>query len=301
MSTYKVVAGDTGEAIAKKLHITFSQLKKLNPGVNWNKLQVGQILHTSGSSAGASGTYKVVAGDTGEGIAKKLGVAFSELEVANPGVNWNKLQLGQTLHAPGHRPGTPMNPPSAGDDKGTNGGGPVVAYSGPASNFPDSKHWQKWSLMWARNEKVMLINDTPEYVQYIKQAIETVAKEAKVDRRVILCTIMQESQGNVHVRTTISPDGSVRNPGLMQTHNGVEFDASNAKGSILQMVRDGVEGTKFGDGLTQLLARYDNNIYEALRGYNSGSVDKSNLSNGLGATNSYVSDIANRLAGAPPN
>ena len=301
MSTYKVVAGDTGEAIAKKLHITFSQLEKLNPGVNWNKLQVGQILHTSGSSTGASKTYKVVAGDTGEGIAKKLGVTFSELEAANPGVNWNNLQLGQTLHAPGHRPDTPTDPPSTGDDEGTNGGGPVVAYSGPASNFPDPNQWQKWSLMWARNEKVMLINDTPEYVQYIEQAIETVAKESNVDRRVILCTIMQESQGNVHVPTTISPDGTVRNPGLMQTHNGVEFDASNAKGSILQMVRDGVEGTKFGDGLTQLLARYDNNIYEALRGYNSGSVDKSNLSNGLGATNSYVSDIANRLTGAPPN
>ena len=301
MSTYKVVAGDTGEAIAKKLHITFSQLEKLNPGVNWNKLQIGQTLHASGSSTRVSGTYKVVAGDTGEGIAKKLGVSFSELEAANPSVNWNKLQLRQALRAPGHRKSTLMNPPSAGDNEGTNGGGPVVAYSGPASNFPDSKHWQKWSLMWARNEKVMLINDTPEYVQYIKQAVETVAKETKVDRRVILCTIMQESQGNVHIRTTVSPDGSVRNPGLMQTHNGVEFNANNAKGSILQMVRDGVEGTKYGDGLTQLLARYDNNIYQALRGYNSGSVDKSNLSNGLGATNSYVSDIANRLTGAPPN
>ena len=38
-------------------------------------------------------------------------------------------------------------------------------------------------------------------------------------------------------------------------------------------------------------------IYEALRLYNSGSLDESNLSNGLGATDSYVSDIANRLIG----
>ena len=38
-------------------------------------------------------------------------------------------------------------------------------------------------------------------------------------------------------------------------------------------------------------------IYQALRVYNSGSIDESNLSNGLGATDSYVSDIANRLQG----
>lgn len=38
-------------------------------------------------------------------------------------------------------------------------------------------------------------------------------------------------------------------------------------------------------------------IYRALRLYNSGSLDDSNLSNGLGATNSYVSDVANRLQG----
>jgi len=38
-------------------------------------------------------------------------------------------------------------------------------------------------------------------------------------------------------------------------------------------------------------------IYEALRIYNSGSVNKNNLSDGRGATASYVSDIANRLQG----
>lgn len=249
----------------------------------------------------AGGTYKVASGDTGEKIAQKLGVSFPELEKANPGVNWNALQIGQTLHVPGKTAVPALNPPSQGDNDGTNGGGPVKNYSGPATSFPGWHDWQKWSLMWARNEKVMRINDTPEIVKDIQDAIEQVAKETKIDRRVILCTIMQESQGNVHVRTTVSPDGSVRNPGLMQSHNGVEFDPKNPKGSILQMVKDGTEGTKSGDGLVQLLKKYDDNIYEALRGYNSGSVDKSNLSNGLGATASYVSDIANRLCGAPPN
>lgn len=41
-------------------------------------------------------------------------------------------------------------------------------------------------------------------------------------------------------------------------------------------------------------------IYKALRAYNSGSVDPNNLSDGRGATPSYVSDVANRLLGRTP-
>jgi hypothetical protein len=246
--------------------------------------------------------YKVISGDTGNGIAQKLGDSLSDLEVANPGVNWNNLQIGESLEIPksnGSNPAHGLSPPQSGDP-GTNGDPTIRYYSGPASNFPDTDRWQKFSLRWERNAGVMRINDSAEQIDFIKKAIEQVAAESGIEKRVILCTIMQESQGNVHVRTTVSPDGRVRNPGLMQTHNGVEFSNADPRGSILQMVRDGVEGTKFGDGLTQLLGRYGS-IYAALRGYNSGSVDQSNLSNGLGATNNYVSDIANRLMGAPPN
>ncbi len=249
--------------------------------------------------------YKVVSGDTGTEIAQKLGISFSQLEEANHGVNWNNLHIGEELNTPSHASsgssghgGT--SAPAQGGDPGTNGDPTVRSYSGPASNFPDSNRWQKFSLMWERDAKVMAINDSQSQIADIKSAIEKVSSETNIDKRAILSMIMQESQGNVHVRTTVSPDGRVRNPGLMQSHNGAEFSNSDPAGSILQMVRDGTEGTKYGDGLKQLLGRYGN-IYAAFRGYNSGSVDQSNLSNGLGATNSYVSDIANRLMGAPPN
>lgn len=43
------------------------------------------------------------------------------------------------------------------------------------------------------------------------------------------------------------------------------------------------------------------NIYRALRLYNSGSVNNNNLSDAMGATASYVSDIANRLQGRTDN
>ncbi len=109
--------------------------------------------------------------------------------------------------------------------------------------------------------------------------------------------IIQESSGNVRVPTT---DNGVRNPGLMQSHNGAEFNPADPAGSILQMIRDGTEGTKDGDGLKQCIARRGN-VYAACREYNSGSVDVNDLSNGLGATQDYVSDMANRLVGFPPN
>lgn len=58
-------------------------------------------------------------------------------------------------------------------------------------------------------------------------------------------------------------------------------------------------GTKHYKGNLEQLDNADSatTIYRALRLYNSGSIDESNLSDGKGATDSYVSDIANRLQG----
>jgi N-acetylmuramoyl-L-alanine amidase len=47
-------------------------------------------------------TYVVVAGDTGNVIAGELGVTLQQLEDANPGVNWDALQIGRILQVPGH-------------------------------------------------------------------------------------------------------------------------------------------------------------------------------------------------------
>ena len=154
--------------------------------------------------------------------------------------------------------------------------------------------------MWPVAAAIMATHDTPQQIDYIHSAILTVAAQSSIDPRAILSVIMQESHGNVHVPTTVSPPPSnIRNPGIMQTHNGVEFDPNDPQGSILQMVKDGVLGTSTGAGLTGCLQQ-TGNIYAAFRMYNSGSVNKDNLSSGVG-TPSYVSDIANRLMGAQPN
>ena len=41
--------------------------------------------------------YVVAAGDTGLGIARKLGLRFDGLQKLNPGVKWERLQIGQKL------------------------------------------------------------------------------------------------------------------------------------------------------------------------------------------------------------
>ena len=63
------------------------------------------------------------------------------------------------------------------------------------------------------------------------------------------------------------------------------------------MIRDGAYGTSNGAGLRRLLDQYNGNYYEALRAYNSGSVNRADLSDGITATGDYVSKIANRLMG----
>jgi LysM repeat protein len=54
----------------------------------------------SGPAVAGPGEYLVKAGDGGTKIAKSLGVSIGDLQAVNPGVNWNKLAVGQKLKVP---------------------------------------------------------------------------------------------------------------------------------------------------------------------------------------------------------
>lgn len=186
----------------------------------------------------------------------------------------------------------------AGQDK-------YVYYQGDESNFPPATSWISFEDMWAANLPLMQTScsalgegsdNTDTINNYIYEAIQSRANASLVDHRFILATILQESNGCVRVGHTTS-SGGVRNPGLMQSHNGHAFDGSFPQLSIMQMVQDGTQGTEHGDGLVQNLNLYGN-VYKAARAYNSGYIPKSgDLSLAAGATACYVSDIANRLTG----
>ncbi|KAL8913026.1 MAG: hypothetical protein Q9171_002094 [Xanthocarpia ochracea] len=246
-------------------------------------------------------SYTIKAGDTLYEIAKAHDTTVAAIEKANPGINPKTLQVGQVIRLPGGGGPNPPKPPQDGDNdnivgaKGgrDNVGGEYVPYQGPASAYPPRDKWASYDALWKFNSGLIKNNASPQEIQWIKEAIETVSRSSRVDVRCILCIIVQESGGNPRVPTT---NNGVRNPGLMQSHNGVEFNPAKPRESILQMVRDGTEGTQHGDGLKQLHKKYGN-YYEAFRGYNSGSVNKGNLNDPVGATGDYVQKAANRLMG----
>ena len=147
-------------------------------------------------------------------------------------------------------------------------------------------------------------NNSEKEISDIYNAVKQVSGETNVDARFILAVLMQESNGCVRVPTT---NWGVRNPGLMQDHDG---SASCNEGgvqtpcptmTINAMIRNGVAGTLKGDGLVQLLQKsggsQEAKYYTAARMYNSGSVAASGqLEHGI-ATHCYASDVANRLVG----
>lgn len=184
-----------------------------------------------------------------------------------------------------------------------------------ADGWPTIDSWGTWAELWESNSAIMGetcgwngwgADDSTTEIADIKTAIESVATASGVDERFILAIVMQESEGCVRVPTT---NNGVVNPGLMQSHDGTGTCADTnpcPQSEITQMIEDGTEGTSSGDGLEQLIAEVQAHLdldiaprvyYSAARLYNSGSIDYSNLDDGLGSTDCYASDVANRLTG----
>jgi hypothetical protein len=178
-------------------------------------------------------------------------------------------------------------------------------YRGNASNFPSSNQWVSFTDMWTANLDTFKYScgwldlgadNSPETISDIYAAIQDRANASLVDHRIILATVLQETNGCPLVSHTTS-SGGTRNPGLMQSHNGHEYNAKHSRLSIMLMVQDGTQGTDAGWGLVDNLNTYGD-PYKAMRGYNSGYIPTSgDLSEKAGATACYVSDMANRLTG----
>jgi|GEM_PF-176775 len=82
----------------------------------------GPVGYTSATlTATTTGEYKVQSGDTGTKIATKAGVKLAALKAANPGVDWNRLKLNQTLviPAPTAAPTAPTTPTTGVGSVGT--------------------------------------------------------------------------------------------------------------------------------------------------------------------------------------
>lgn len=124
---YTVRNGDYDWSLARRHGLSIAQLKALNPGVDFERLQIGTriALPRTGTAATKSiaaskpiekvaakpatakpakewtRPYKVKSGDFDWILAKRAGVTLAALKAANPGVNLAKLQIGQTIRIPG--------------------------------------------------------------------------------------------------------------------------------------------------------------------------------------------------------
>ena len=189
-----------------------------------------------------------------------------------------------------------------------------------SAGWPSRLQWLSFNDMWTINQHLIsrscnaiykTPNLSPLETQSLYKAIQSVANSTRVDHRFILAVIMQETKGCVRATTSVSPDGTVRNPGLMQDHEGTHSCNNEGKiqtpcpdDQILGMITDGVAGTEKGNGLAGAITssnedgvEFAQGYYRAARFYNSGLIDGSgDLEKGT-ATHCYVSDIANRLVG----
>ncbi|KAH7024409.1 uncharacterized protein B0I36DRAFT_352648 [Microdochium trichocladiopsis] len=172
-------------------------------------------------------------------------------------------------------------------------------YSGTWDRFPGKSTWKSFDDLFNRNDDMMkYAGSTQNDINRIKTGINAAASQYKIDNRVLLAMIMQESHGYVGVRTTYSWEG-IPTAGIMQCSGCPGFPGLTnlSQAQITSMILAGAKHFRGnldrngGDGYQP------KSVYPALREYNSGNVNHADLSDGRGATPSYVSDVVQRLGG----
>jgi len=104
---YVVRAGDTFYSIAMKYGVTVAELMKANPGVDPNNLRIGQILCIPKGDMPKpcpGGTmYVVKSTDSLSSILVRFNISIMDLEAGNPGIDVDRLRVGQELCILPHR------------------------------------------------------------------------------------------------------------------------------------------------------------------------------------------------------
>src|SRR5690554_5590600 len=107
---YTVRAGDTFFSLAQRFNTTVEAIQRANPGVDPDRLQIGQVICIPGAPPRCpSGTfeYTIRAGDTFFSLAQRFNTTVEAIQRANPGVDPDRLQIGQVICIPGAPPRCP--------------------------------------------------------------------------------------------------------------------------------------------------------------------------------------------------
>lgn len=103
---YVIRSGDTLWLIAQRYGTTVEALLRANPGINPQNLQIGQVICIPGTGPVPppfcpGGTLYVIApGDTLWQLAARFGTTVQAIMAANPGLDPNRLVVGQTICIP---------------------------------------------------------------------------------------------------------------------------------------------------------------------------------------------------------
>lgn len=111
---YTIRPGDTLFLLAQRFNTTVAAIQRLNPGIDPNRLQIGQVICIPGAMPPTtcpqgSFPYTIRSGDTLFLLAQRFNTTVAAIMQINPGINPNRLMIGQTICIPGAMP--PPLPP----------------------------------------------------------------------------------------------------------------------------------------------------------------------------------------------
>ena len=109
---YTIKSGDTLYKLASTYKTTVAAIMDLNPGINPNNLQVGQMIciPSEGSTTPppkcpvGSFAYTIKSGDTLYKLAQTYNTTVAAIIALNPGINPDNLRVGQVICIPRETP-----------------------------------------------------------------------------------------------------------------------------------------------------------------------------------------------------
>ncbi|MDW0357926.1 LysM peptidoglycan-binding domain-containing protein [Halomonas venusta] len=136
----EVQRGDTLGKLANRANVPLERLERFNPGVNAQRLNVGQrlLIPTQQERAPSGGPYRyqIRPGDTYSSIARHFGTTAGRIQSANPGSSPTALRVGQIVSVP----------LSSGTSRSSSTSRPAVAAPTPSTSLPASARRWPWPL-----------------------------------------------------------------------------------------------------------------------------------------------------------